>query len=150
GDWLLLLNPDMTITGGFLEGVLDLGERLRREEPRTGIVGFHLRNRDGTRQLSCGTLPTLASTLAGLALPRARRKYRSVLAQGRCQVPWVTGCCLLIRRECYQQLGGLAEDFFLYYEDVDLCRRARKLGWHVCHEPALIAVHHAPLHERTV
>jgi GT2 family glycosyltransferase len=149
-NWLLLLNPDLTITGGFLEGVLALADRLTREEPRTGIVGFHLRNRDGTRQLSCGALPTLGSTLTGLALPRRRRKYRAFPSEERCRVPWVTGCCLLIRRACFEQLGGMAEDFFLYYEDVDLCRRARQMGWHVWHEPELIAVHYTPLHDRPV
>src|SRR5207249_7515050 len=55
----------------------------------------------------------------------------------RCRVPWVTGCCLLVRRECLEELGGLDEDYFLYYEDVDLCLRARKRGWTVWYEPNL-------------
>jgi GT2 family glycosyltransferase len=83
-------------------------------------------------------------------MPRRRRKYRLFPAQGRCRVPWATGCCLLIRRACFEQLGGLAEEFFLYYEDVDFCRRARQFRWHVWHEPDLIAVHHTPLHDRLV
>ena len=48
---------------------------------------------------------------------------------------WVTGCCLLVRRDCLEQLGGFDPDFFLYYEDVDLCRRAREQGWTVAFEP---------------
>jgi GT2 family glycosyltransferase len=150
GEWLLLLNPDMTVGDGFLDGVLALADRLGATEPGTGIVGFSLRNSDGSLQLSAGLFPTLARTLAGLALPRARRKYHPIAAGRRCQVEWVTGCCLLIRRDCLDSLGGLDEDFFLYYEDVDLCRRARAVGWSVWHEPGQAAVHHHPLHARAV
>src|SRR5207247_677068 len=52
GNWFLLLNPDMTVREGFLDGVQALANRLERENPRAGIVGFQLRNPDGSRQLS--------------------------------------------------------------------------------------------------
>jgi GT2 family glycosyltransferase len=65
-------------------------------------------------------------------------------------VDWATGCCLLIRRDCWEQLGGLDPDYFLYYEDVDFCRRARERGWVVAYEPTPSAVHHHPLHGRSV
>jgi N-acetylglucosaminyl-diphospho-decaprenol L-rhamnosyltransferase len=149
GEWLLLLNPDVTLTEGFVDGVLALLDRLAAE-PRTGIVGFHLRNGDGTRQLSAGVFPTLLTTLLGLGMPRARRKYRPFQSRRRRRVAWVTGCCLLIRRECLRQLGGFDRDFFLYYEDVDLSRRAARAGWDVWYEPALRAVHHRPLQSRSV
>jgi GT2 family glycosyltransferase len=150
GDWLLLLNPDVTLPAEFLDGVLALAEELDAREPRAGIVGFHLRNPDGTPQLSSGPFPTLAGTLARLAVPRARRKYQRLSPQGRCRTTWVTGCCLLLRRACLEEIGGLDEDFFLYYEDVDLCRRARAQGWSVWYEPSLRVVHHRPLHARAV
>ena len=150
GQWVLLLNPDIEVSADFLDGVLTLTERLAVEDPRAGIVGFELRNSNGSRQFSSGPFPTLIQTLARLVLPRTRRKYHLLPAQQRCRVPWVTGCCLLLRRECLNQLGGLDHDFFLYYEDVDLCRRAADHGWSVWFEPALQAVHHHPLHLRTV
>jgi GT2 family glycosyltransferase len=150
GDWFLLLNPDMTVPDDFLEGVLAVADELSASDPRAGIVGFQLRNSNGSRQLSSGPFPTLAGTLAGLALPRARRKYRKVYGRQRREVPWVTGCCLLIRGECLRDVGGLDRRFFLYYEDVDLCRRARARGWSVGYEPRLRAVHHEPLHARAV
>jgi GT2 family glycosyltransferase len=150
GEWLLLLNPDMTVAPGFLDGVLARAGRAAAAEPRTGIIGFGLRNSDGSRQLSSGPFPSLASTLAGLALPRSRRKYRSVPGGRPAEVEWVTGCCLLVRRDCLDGLGGLDEDYFLYYEDVDLCRRARARGWAVWYEPTEGAVHHHPLHSRPV
>jgi GT2 family glycosyltransferase len=150
GDWLLLLNPDVVLSDDFLDGVLGLARELEAREPRAGIIGFHLRNADGTRQLSSGPFPTLAGTLARLALPRPRRKYRRLSARRRCRAAWVTGCCLLVRRECLEEIDGLDEDFFLYYEDVDLCRRARARGWSVWYEPALRVVHQRPLHARAV
>ena len=150
GDWYLLLNPDMTLSEGFLDGVLALADKMTKGEPRAGIVGFHLRNSDGSRQLSTGPFPTLRSTLFRLALPRSRRKYKVCRAPERSQVPWVTGCCMLVRRACLQDLGGLAQEYFLYYEDVDLCRRAKERGWSVSYEPNLAVIHHNPLHSRAV
>jgi GT2 family glycosyltransferase len=150
GDWFLLMNPDTTPPDGFLDDVAQRVEALERTQPRAGIVGFHLRNEDGTQQLSSGPFPTLTGTLARLLLPRRRRKYQQVGASAACEVPWVTGCCLLVRRQCWDELQGLDESFFLYYEDVDLCRRARAKGWTVWYEPTLAVVHHHPLHSRPV
>jgi GT2 family glycosyltransferase len=150
GDWFLLLNPDVTLDADFLDGVLETADRLSVEETGVGVVGFRLCNPDGSRQLSTGRLPTLASTLAGLLLPRERRKYQAVSETTSSRVDWATGCCLLIRRKCWEQLHGLDTDFFLYYEDVDFCARAAALGWQVRHDPGLAVTHHRPLHGRAV
>ena len=147
GDWLLLLNADTTPADDFLD---DVANRLNRLDAKAGIVGFHLRNSDGTRQLSTGSFPTLASTLARLILPRSRRKYQVVTGDLPTPVEWVTGCCLLIRQQCLREAGGLDEHFFLYYEDVDLCRRAAERGWSVWFDPGPTIVHHHPLHQRAV
>jgi GT2 family glycosyltransferase len=149
GNWVLLLNPDISLNHDFLDGVLRLAEHLEVAEPRVGVVGFQLRNTNGSRQLSSGPFPALASSLLRLMLPRPIRKYHLLPVRGR-QVPWVTGCCMLLRRECLEQLGGFDADYFLYYEDVDLCRRAWNLGWEVIFESALGAVHHHPLHSRSI
>src|SRR5947209_2022815 len=71
GDWFLLLNPDMTLSEDFLDSVLSLADQLEADDPRAGIIGFHLRNSDGSQQLSTGRFPTLCSTLARLVLPRS-------------------------------------------------------------------------------
>src|SRR5262245_41146931 len=57
GDWLLLLNPDVSVAEGFLDRIAELTDRLDREEPRTGIVGLALRDPDGTHQPSTGPFP---------------------------------------------------------------------------------------------
>jgi GT2 family glycosyltransferase len=150
GQWFLLLNPDMTVTDTFLDEVLGLADRLSAADGRAGVIGFQLRHSDGSRQYSAGPEPTLGGTLAGMAMPRCRRKYYRLSMSRRRRVPWVTGCCMLLRRDCVQDLGGLDEDFFLYYEDVDLCRRARERGWSVWFDPSLRVVHHRPLHTRAV
>jgi N-acetylglucosaminyl-diphospho-decaprenol L-rhamnosyltransferase len=147
GRWLLLLNPDMSVPADFLDGVMAVAGSLPDD---AGIVGFQLRHDDGSLQLSTGRFPTLASTLLGLVLPRSRRKYQALPLDRSTKVDWVTGCCLLIRRECLEQLGGFDRSFFLYYEDVDLCKRAAALGWSVWFEPALMALHYRPLHVRRV
>lgn len=149
GDWLLLLNPDVTLSDDFLDRVIEHVDRLLAADPRLGVVGFHLRNPDGSRQLSTGPIPTLLGSMARLLLPRRRRKYQTQPTSEPEQTPWVTGCCLLVNRACLDDLGGLDEQFFLYYEDVDLCHRARAQGWGVWYDPTLAVVHHHPLHSRS-
>lgn len=150
GEWLLLLNPDVSVPPGFLDSVLDRADALRWAEPRGGVAGFRLANDDGSWQLSTGRFPTLLSTLAGPLRPRRVRKYVVPPPGGRVRVDWVTGCCLLARRDCWDDLGGLDERFFLYYEDVDLCKRAAARGWSVSYDPAVTITHHRPLHLREV
>src|SRR5262245_36159063 len=150
GDWLLLLNPDTSVPDGFLDVVLARADELAARDQRAGIVGFRLANDDGSLQLSTGRFPTLASTLLGRFWPRAGRKYTPPARPGLAEVDWVTGCCLLVRCECLDDLGGLDTDFFLYYEDVDLCRRAAAAGWSVWFDPATTVTHHRPLHARAV
>ena len=115
---------------------------------KAGVLGFQLRNHDGSRQASSGPFPTLWNTVAGLLRPRSRRRCEHRPLDQRQAVPWATGGCLLVRRECFDQLGGFDERFFLYYEDVDFCRRAREQGWSVWYDPAVRVTHHWPLHAR--
>jgi N-acetylglucosaminyl-diphospho-decaprenol L-rhamnosyltransferase len=150
GEWVLLLNPDVTVPEGFLDSVLDSAQRWPAIDAKAGVVGFQLRNRDGTRQASAGVFPTLMSTLGRLFLPRSRRKCSHQSLEQRSPVPWVTGGCLLVRRDCYEELHGLDEKFFLYYEDVDFCQRARTAGWSIWYDPELEVTHHWPLHVREV
>jgi GT2 family glycosyltransferase len=146
----LLLNPDVTVPAGFLDAVLEVVADTGRAEPYAGVIGLRLCNPDGSLQGSCGRFPTLGSTLRGLLRRRAWRKCVALRLQERQQVDWVTGGCLLVRRACFEELGGLDESFFLYYEDVDFCRRAKLAGWQVWYEPRLTVTHHWPLHARSV
>lgn len=150
GKWILLLNPDMSVPDGFLDEVELLSRRLLDDKPHAGVIGLGVWNTDGTPQSSCGPLPTFLRTITGLFRARAKRKCRPVPGAEQTQVPWATGCALLIRRECLEDIGGFDPDFFLYYEDVDFCQRAQERDWKVYFEPSLRVIHHHPLHGREV
>jgi len=151
GDWVLVLNPDLVVCAGFIDltcaAAIEIEDEPLDDRP-VGVVGFQLRNRDGSLQLSTGLFPDLSKMLLGLLRSRRVRKYELRYPLDRQAVSWVTGSCLLVRRSCLQQLGGFDEDYFLYYEDVDLCRRAKERGWAVCYEPGVAAVHLDPLQNR--
>ena len=147
--WLLLLNPDVEVGPDFLS---KLFSRLDHYESRSnglpGIVGYALRNPDGTRQGSVGVSPSFPRCVVEPLIPRARRKYQPASRDQSGPVPWVTGACALVRSELLNALDGMDDDFFLYYEEVALCESARRAGWSVEFDPKLEAIHRQPLHSR--
>lgn len=152
GRWLLLLNPDVVVPAGFPGAVLRrIGQYERREGGPPGIVGLRLLNADGTIQPSVGFEPSLLRSLRGVFLPRSRRKYQPESRHRRPgPAPWVTGACALVHRPLMDTLGGMDEEFFLYYEEVALCRSATRLGRGVEHDPSLAVTHLRPLQNRAV
>jgi GT2 family glycosyltransferase len=149
--WLLLLNPDVDADAGLLERVVDRVHSFEAERTEApGVVGFGLRNRDGTRQPSVGSFPNLGRTVWEQLIPRSRRKYQAVWQTRSGAVDWVTGACMLVNCRMLEATGGLDEDFFLYYEEVALCRTARRLGWRVEYDPSIEVVHLHPLQDRPV
>lgn len=151
GRRLLLLNPDI-VAGPDLPGrILErIQQDERQPEGKIGIVGFGLRDPSGRRQPSVGIDPTLFHSLGGLFLPRRRRKYQSGSRCPAGSVPWVTGACALVDSRLLRELGGMDEDFFLYYEEVALCRAARRLGWRVEYDPRIEVIHLNPLQNRPI
>jgi N-acetylglucosaminyl-diphospho-decaprenol L-rhamnosyltransferase len=147
GRWLLLLNPDVEIGDDLLARVL---ERAARHEAdgQTGIVGFRLLDPDGTVQPSVGFEPSLLRSLRGQFIPRRRRKYQADRGLRAGPVPWVTGACALVDARLMRELGGMDEDFFLYYEEVALCRSARRRGRLVVYDPTVAVTHLRPLQNR--
>lgn len=151
GRWALLLNPDVVPGEGFLGAVLArIAAHEERPEGPPAIIGFRLLNPDGTAQPSVGREPSLARSLRGVFIPRSRRKYQSGSRLAAGPVPWVTGACALVASDLLAALGGMDEDFFLYYEEVALCRSARGLGRRVEYDPAVAVTHLRPLQNRPV
>ncbi len=149
--WFLILNPDVEIRAGFLARVLDRLDALdARGTHRPGIVGFGLKNPDGTPQGSVGAFPTLARSIREQFIPRPRRKYRPAWHVGAGPVDWVTGACMLVDAALIAAAGGMDEDFFLYHEEVAFCRVARSLGWRVEFDPSLEVIHRHPLQNRPI
>ena len=152
GQWLLILNPDVSVTGDLLSHVLALLDEIH-SSPSTnnaGIIGIGLTNPDGSRQPSVGTFPTVIRGLMELFLPRTRRRYQIVSPQKFGPVDWVTGAFLLVRTRVMHDLNGFDTDFFLYFEETDFCHRARLKGWLTCFEPGLTVIHQKPLQNRSV
>jgi N-acetylglucosaminyl-diphospho-decaprenol L-rhamnosyltransferase len=151
GRWLLVLNPDVVADAGLIGRVLDRIEAYEaRPEGPPGIVGFGLRNPDGSRQPSVGAFPGLFRAIREQLIPRSRRKYQPEWRLRPGPVDWVTGASMLIDRRLLDDLGGMDEDFFLYYEEVALCRSALRLGRIVEFDPGVEVVHLRPLQNRPV
>jgi GT2 family glycosyltransferase len=83
-------------------------------------------------------------------IPRSRRKYQPDWRIKPGAVPWVTGACVLLNPKMMEDLGGMDEDFFLYYEEVALCRAATDRGWRVEYDPSVTVRHLRPLQNRAI
>ncbi|MCA1738257.1 MAG: glycosyltransferase, partial [Actinobacteria bacterium] len=68
---------------------------------------------------------------------------------GPTAVDWVSGACMLIRRQTTEEIGPIDERFFMYFEDADLCRRTREAGWLVCYLPQVEVLHHTGASSRS-
>lgn len=146
GRYLLLLNPDAIPA----PAALARGIELMDCHPEAGLAGGELRGADGSRQPSARMFPTLRDevfTLTGLAArwPRsrllARLDRRWADPEAPALVDWLPGAFVFIPASLFSRLGGFDERFFMYYEEVDLCRRVREAGMRVCYWPELKAVH---------
>ena len=131
-DWLLVLNPDVEIASGLISQVIERIERIGGQPCKPpGIVGFALKNPDGSTQGSVGVFPSLWRTITEQFIPRSRRKYQAGWRIQSGPVDWVTGACMLVNSRMMAELGGMDEDFFLYHEEVAFSRSAQDRGWRV-------------------
>lgn len=147
GRYACLLNSDAELRPGCLAAMVAYLDA----HPRVGVLGPRLVYADGTPQPSRRRFPTLAtafveSTILQRWWPGAdvlRRYYLSDVPDDRPQeVDWVTGACLMVRREAMAQVGLLDERFFMYSEELDWCRRIKAAGWRVAYTPDAVVVHH--------
>lgn len=153
GEYLLFLNPDTVVQPGL---VASLAEYLDRHAD-VGIVGPQIVYPDGSLQLSCGKIPSLHCTiLEAFQLWRVSRtffggyRYAAWEHDSLRKVGWVSGACLMIRRNLFGCIGGFDENFFLYAEDADLCLRAMKKGFHVIYFPYSTLIHYEGQSSRKV
>jgi N-acetylglucosaminyl-diphospho-decaprenol L-rhamnosyltransferase len=144
--YVLFLNPDATIDGPSLTRLAS----VLQSTPRAGIAAPRILGDDGSLEYSQRRFPRLASTYArSLFLHRvfSRAAWTDELVreresyEQRGSPDWVSGACLLMRRSLLERLGGFDERFFMYCEDIDLCRRVRDEGFDIVFEPDSVAVH---------
>lgn len=130
--FVLLLNPDTLITREAIEQLLHA-----MDATHVGACGPRILNVDGSVQLTCRRFPTLWRML--LAEFGMRAFYYVAAPAG--DVDQLMGSCLLLRRAALEQIGLLDERFFVYFEEVDLCRRLKSAGWSVRFVPDAVITH---------
>ncbi|MCK4326613.1 glycosyltransferase family 2 protein [bacterium] len=147
GGYILLLNPDTIIKSHALEDMVGFMKR----EPDCGIVGPQIMDSDGTIQLSCRSFPSFRNALFNRYSLFTRLFPNNRFSRGYLlsdwdhnqirEVDWVSGACMMVRRQALDNIGLLDERFFMYCEDVDLCYRMKEQGWKVYYLPEVRITH---------
>ena len=147
GDTIVLTNPDTLVERDFFERL----EAFVSENPKAGISGPRIVDSEGHLQLSARReISALSGFLGRTSLltrlfPKSsivKSQFPAVTDQSHpTSVDWVSGACMVIRRDTLRDVGPLDERFFMYFEDADLCRRARAAGWLVYYLPHIEIVH---------
>lgn len=148
GKYILWLNPDTEFQDGKMKDLLDYMDR----ESGVGILGAQITNPDGSVQLSSRAFPSYEHYFFGRYSLLTRLFPNNPISQKFLQsgwdhseireVDWVSGACLLHRRQLVEEIGPLDEGYFMYFEDVDFCRQAKEKGWKVVYHPGSCVLHH--------
>jgi GT2 family glycosyltransferase len=134
GQYLLLLNSDTIVPRGAVDALAAALDR----DPSVAIVGPRLVNTDGRAELSVGRMVGPWNEFRQKYLMPTRAEQ---LAREQQFPDWVSGACLLVRREDAEAVGGLDERFFMYLEDVDFCASIRARGRRVLFAPDVEVTH---------
>jgi GT2 family glycosyltransferase len=144
--YVLLLNSDTVVPRGAITRLV----RFADAAPEAAFIGPKVLNPNGSLQYSCRSFPNLrAALLRNTPLQRFFRQNSAVRDylmtdwshnEPR-EVDWLSGCCLLVRREAVEKIGLLDEDYFMYCEDMDWCYRAQASGWKSLYYPGAQIVH---------
>jgi len=131
-----VVNPDVRFRA---DPLAELSRTL--EDRRIGVVGPLVRNSGGAPEDSARAFPTLGSLfLRAFHEPRGPAYAAD---RGPVAVDWIAGMFMLFRREAFEAVHGFDEAYFLYYEDVDICRRLHARGFEVVFNPRAEIIHDA-------
>ena len=142
-DCFLLLNPDTVTHNGAVGSLL----RFMDQHSDVGICGSRLEDPDGSTQLAArrfpGILSELEATLRLGFMTRLLNRWKTTEPESDEPHPtdWLPGASLMIRREVFEQIGLLDDGYFMYYEEVDFCLRAKRAGWQVWYVPQSRVIH---------
>lgn len=134
--YFCVVNPDIRLPANPFPPLVE-----SLHDPQVAAVGPLVRNAGGGVEDSARRFPTVGSLVRKAFAGTTGPDYAP--DKGRQAVDWVAGMFVLFRAEIYQQAGGFDERYFLYYEDVDLCRRLRAAGKSVLYDPRSKVTHHA-------
>jgi GT2 family glycosyltransferase len=145
GDIFLLLNSDALLGAGSLEKMVGFLE----SHPEVGIVGPKTISPDGSFQISAGAFPSLpreCSVFSGLykqdiGSPFLMEREAESSSDPFLSPDWVSGGCMMIRKEVALRIGFFDERFFFGVEDVDFCFRAKEAGFQVAYLPSAVISH---------
>lgn len=129
GQYVFIGNDDLIFEKNSIRVMID----YFAQHPRTGIIGGKIFFKDHPQQISS----------AGYLMNKWTGHIYPAPIFGKTKEPnWVQGCAMFVRRTLFNQIGLLDEDFSLiYFEDFDLCLRAKKNGWKVVYLPTAIFWH---------
>ena len=142
-EFVLLLNSDTIVRPDAIELLV----KILRENPQMGMASPRLEWPDGTPQESCFKFykpinELIRSAATGLITRLLKRYDVPLTVSSHVSYPeWTSFACVLIRRKVFEDIGLLDEDYFMYFEDVDFCKRARDAGWNIIHNPNAHVVH---------
>ena len=146
GEYIIFLNPDTLVHPDSLDVLVAFMDNNQD----VGVCGPTLFNENGTIQPSTRRFPTFRAALYRHTIFRSigifRKQYRRWLMKDfshdeQMDVDQLMGACLLVRKSVLEEVGALDEDFFMYYEEVDLCFRIKCAGYRVVFVPEAAIVH---------
>ena len=148
GKTLLFLNPDTILADQAIEEMIAHLE----SNPDIGALGPKVLNTDGSLQYSCRRFPTLMTgffnrySLLSRWFPGNRFTVQYLMKDfnhdENKEVDWLSGCCLMVPLAVFEKAGGFDEHYFLFNEDVDLCRTIGQNGYKVMYFPGAKIKHH--------
>jgi N-acetylglucosaminyl-diphospho-decaprenol L-rhamnosyltransferase len=143
-DWVVVANPDVVWEPGSLDELLAAAARW----PRAGALGPLIRQPDGQVYPSARALPTLGPGIGHAVFgwwwpgnPWSVRYRRENEEPRERTAGWLSGSCLLLRRQAFESVGGFDPAYFMYFEDVDLGERLADAGWLNVYVPTAEVTH---------
>ena len=142
-EYFLLLNADTIVRPNAFAELVDFMD----QRSNVGIAGCRLEEPDGTPQRSAFRFQSPASEFEeGLKLGLVSRLLKNWIVappvrDHTLETDWVSGACMIIRREVFQDTGLLDEGYYTYFDDCDFCFNARRKGWSTWYVPASHVVH---------
>lgn len=143
GRYILLLNPDMRVLSGTLEGMV----KWMDAHKEAGVAGCHLIGQDGKTVPHVRRFPKFLDQLAiVLKLPHIfpqvlnKYLYKNFDYAKEAEVDSIRGSFFMIRREVIEKIGALDERYFIWFEEVDYCRQVKNAGWKIIYTPAVECV----------
>lgn len=140
----LVVNPDVQFQPGSVDELL----RCLRATPRAGAVGPRIEEADGSAYPSARQVPGLAVGIGHALLfdVWASNPFSATYMAGadmdvQREAGWLSGACLLVRWEAFDEIGGFDERYFMYLEDIDFGDRLTRAGWSNLYCPSSIILH---------